>query len=118
MKATVVGGGLAVSGVYDLRPLVEVPWLNVDLKLDEASARKLSPAFLPPATRAPVMSCVGAAESSEFRRQNALLGERWRSVLAGDLVVPGAHHFSVIDGLGDPSSALFAAACRLMGVRR
>ena len=118
LPAGLFKGGLAVSGVYDLRPIVEVPWLNVDLKLDEATARKLSPLFLPPATRAPVMTCVGADESSEFRRQNALLGERWRNVLAGDLVVPGAHHFSVIDGLGDPASALFAGACRLMGVKR
>src|SRR5499426_684226 len=27
-------GGLAISGVYDLRPLVEVEWLNGDLRLD------------------------------------------------------------------------------------
>ncbi|HVJ22312.1 MAG TPA: alpha/beta hydrolase, partial [Burkholderiales bacterium] len=50
-------GGLAISGVYDLRPLLEVEWLNSDLKLEPASALKLSPAFLPPATRAPVMTC-------------------------------------------------------------
>ena len=47
-------GGLALSGVYDLRPLVEVEWLNGDLRLDAESALTLSPAFLPPATRAPV----------------------------------------------------------------
>jgi arylformamidase len=116
LPGNVFKGALAVSGIYDLRPIVEVPWLNADLKLNEASARKLSPAFLPAATRAPLTTCVGAAESSEFRRQNALLGERWRGVLAGDIVVPGAHHFSVIDGLGDPSSALFAGARRLMGL--
>jgi len=116
LPASLFKGGVAVSGIYDLRPIVDVPWLNADLKLDEAAARKLSPAFLPAATRAPVMTCVGADESSEFRRQNALLGERWKGVLAGDLVVPGAHHFSVIDGLGDPSSALFAGARRLMGL--
>ena len=39
-------GGLAVSGVYDLRPLVQVDWLNSDLRLDEPSALKVSPAFL------------------------------------------------------------------------
>ena len=116
LPANLFKGGIAVSGVYDLRPVLEVPWLNVDLKLDEAEARRLSPAFLPPATRAPVLTCVGAEESSEFRRQNALLGERWRSVLVGDIVVPGAHHFSVIDDLGDPASALFAGARRLMGL--
>src|SRR3954454_2403705 len=48
-------GGLAISGLYDLRPLVGIDWLNGDLRLDEALALRLSPAFLPPATRAPVM---------------------------------------------------------------
>jgi arylformamidase len=107
-------GGLAISGVYDLRPLLEVEWLNGDLKLDPDSALKLSPAFLPPATRAPVMTCVGGDESSEFLRQNALLGSRWRAAFAGDIAAPGKHHFSVVDGLGDQKSALFAGARRLM----
>jgi arylformamidase len=111
-------GGLAISGIYDLRPLVQAAWLNADLRLDEAAALKASPAFLPPATRAPVMTCVGGAESSEFRRQNALLGERWQSVLAGDIPMPGAHHFSVLDGLAAPGSALFEGARRLMGLQR
>jgi arylformamidase len=111
-------GGLAISGLYDLRPLVQVGWLNADLRLDEASALRASPAYLPPATRAPLMTCVGGAESSEFRRQNALLRERWKSVLAEDVPAPGAHHFSVLDGLTAPRSALFAAARRLMRLDR
>ena len=107
-------GGLAISGIYDLRPLVDVDWLNVDLRLDEAISLKLSPAFMPPATRAPVMTCVGGDESSEFLRQNALLGSRWKSAFAGDIPMPGTNHFSVIDGLADPASALFRGARKLM----
>ena len=111
-------GGLAISGLYDLRPIVDVDWLNGDLRLDEGAALKLSPAFLPPATRAPVMTCVGGDESSEFLRQNALLGSRWRAAFAGDIEMPGRHHFSVIDGLADQKSALFAGARRLMKLDR
>ena len=107
-------GGLAISGIYDLRPLIDVDWLNVDLRLNEAIALKLSPAFMPPATRAPVMTCVGGDESSEFLRQNALLGSRWKSAFAGDIPMPGKNHFSVIDGLADPASALFQGARKLM----
>jgi arylformamidase len=107
-------GGLAVSGLYDLRPLMDVEFLQQDLRLDEESAERLSPALMPPATRAPLMTCVGGEESSEFQRQNALLGERWRGVLAADIPAPGAHHFSVLDRLMTPSSALFAGARRLM----
>jgi arylformamidase len=118
LPADLFKGGLAISGIYDLRPLVEVPWLNADLQLDEPRARKASPAFMPPATKAPLMTCVGGDESSEFRRQNALIGERWRAVLAGDIAMPGKNHFSVIDGLADPKSPLYAGARRLMGLDR
>jgi arylformamidase len=107
-------GGLAISGLYDLRPLTQVEWLNADLRLDEAAALRVSPAFLPPATRCPVMTCVGGSESSEFQRQNALLGSRWRSAFAGDIAMPGRNHFSVLDGLAEQKSALFAGARRLM----
>jgi arylformamidase len=109
-------GALAVSGVYDLRPLVQVDWLQGDLRLDEASALKLSPAFLPPATRAPLALAVGGLESSEFKRQNALLAQRWKSVLARDVPMPGRDHFTVIDGLADRANPLFAAMRRVMGL--
>jgi arylformamidase len=107
-------GGLAISGVYDMRPLVEVDFLQADLRLDEETALRLSPAFMSPATRAPVMTCVGGQESGEFQRQNRLIAERWRAAFAGDIPMPRAHHFSVVDGLADQSSALFAGVRRLM----
>ena len=111
-------GGLAISGIYDLRPLVDVDFLSADLRLDEASALKVSPAFLPPATRAPLFTCVGGLESSEFKRQNALLAQRWRSAVAADVPMPGRHHFSVVDELANPASALFAGAKRMMKLDR
>ncbi len=111
-------GALAISGIYDLRPLVQVDWLNPDLRLDEAAALKVSPVFLPPATRAPVMTCVGGSESAEFKRQNALLGARWKGVFAGDIAVPGANHFAVVDALANQSSPLFSGARRLMKLDR
>jgi arylformamidase len=57
---------------------------------------------------------VGGDESSEFLRQNALIAERWRAAFASDIPMPGRHHFSVLDGLADQKSALFAGARRLM----
>ncbi|MCK6430400.1 MAG: alpha/beta hydrolase, partial [Burkholderiaceae bacterium] len=77
LPRNLVKGGLAISGLYDLEPLVHAPFVNVDLKLDVRRARRLSPAYMPPATRAPLYTAVGALESSEFRRQNALIGKRW-----------------------------------------
>ena len=111
-------GALAISGVYDLRPLIDVDFLQPDLRLDEASAARLSPALMMPATRLPVMTCVGGDESSEFHRQNAMLGERWRTAFAGDIAMPGTNHFSVVDALAEQKSALFAGARRLMKLDR
>lgn len=107
-------GGLAMSGIYDMRPMMAVDFLQPDLRLDQESALRLSPAFLPPATRAPLVTAVGGAESGEFRRQNRLLGERWKSVLLQDVRLPGLNHFSTMDALGEPASPLFAATRRLM----
>jgi arylformamidase len=118
LPRNLVKGALAVSGVYDLRPLVQVDWLQGDLRLDEASALRVSPAFLPPATRAPLALAVGGLESSEFKRQNALLAQRWKSVLTSDVPMPGKDHFTVVDGLGEPASALFAATRRMMELER
>ena len=70
LPPTLVKGGLAISGIYDLAPLVHAPFLNSDLRLDERRARALSPVQLPPATSAPLITAVGALESGEFRRQN------------------------------------------------
>jgi len=111
-------GGLAISGIYDMRPLIGIDWLQADLRLDNAAALKVSPVFLSPATRAPIMTCVGGRESSEFRRQNALIAERWRAAFAGDVTMPEGHHFSVVDGLAAPGSALFSGARRLMKLDR
>ena len=59
------------------------------------------------------MTAVGADESSEFLRQNALLGERWKSAFAGDYTVKGTNHFSVMDALAEEKGALYQATRKL-----
>lgn len=114
LPRNLVKGGLAISGLYDLEPLVHAPFVNVDLKLDVHRARKLSPAYMPPATRAPLYTAVGALESSEFRRQNALIGKRWMQNFVRDVPMPGCNHLTVCDELANPASPLFDAAIELV----
>lgn len=109
-----VKGGLAISGVYDLEPLVHAPFVNQDLKLDQAQARKLSPVAMPPAITARLYTAVGGDESDEFKRQNALIAKTWRHVFAGDIPMPGCNHLSVVEQFADPDSALFGGAMRMM----
>lgn len=109
-----VKGGLAISGIYDLEPLVHAPFVNQDLKLDQALARRLSPVYIPPATTAPLFTAVGGDESDEFKRQNALIARTWRYAFAGDIPMPGCNHLTVLERLADPNSALFQGAMDMM----
>jgi arylformamidase len=114
LPPTLVKAGLAISGIYDLEPLVAAPFVNVDLRLDARRARALSPIHLPPATSAPLITAVGALESSEFQRQTALIGRAWKQVVARDIPMPGCNHLTVVDHLANPASPLFDAALELV----
>lgn len=107
LPAELVKGGIAISGLYDLEPIRLAKFVNDDLRLDAASVTRLSPAYMKPATNAPILTCVGGDESSEFHRQNALLGKRWPKNFAGDVAMPGCNHFTICDQLAKPGSALF-----------
>ena len=109
-----VKGGLAISGIYDLEPLVHAPFVNADIKLDQALARRLSPVNIPPATTAPLYTAVGGEESEEFKRQNALIARTWRYAFAADIPMPGCNHLTVLEQLADPNSDLFAGAIDMM----
>jgi arylformamidase len=114
----VIKGGLAVSGIYDLAPLVETS-MNADLQLTAEAARALSPVYMEPRVKAPLTVAVGGEESSEFRLQTELLVERWKENLQIEQVpMPGFQHLNVIEELGRKGSALHAAAIRLMGLDR
>jgi len=113
LPANLIKGAVAVSGLYELEPLRHASFLNPDLRLTAKSARLLSPAFMPPATAAPLITAVGGLESGEFKRQNALIGERWARVLRSDVPMPGHHHLSVIEQLAEPKAALFREALAL-----
>lgn len=108
-----VKGTLSISGLHELESIRRAPFLNVDLKLDEAAARRLSPADMPTATGAPVVAAVGGEESEAFIRQARLLRERWPAHDGETLVLPGRNHFTVLDDLARPEGALFQAALRL-----
>lgn len=117
LPEALVTGGLAVSGVYDLEPLLHVSF-NSDVRLDARSVKKLSPVNYRPLRPVPLYTAVGAGESEEFRRQNRLIAARWEHCFRRDIPMPGCHHLSVIERLGEPGSALFAGALELMNVRK
>jgi arylformamidase len=111
-----VRGALALSGLFDLEPLRHAPFLAPDLRLDEALARKLSPAALP-APAGPLHALVGGDEKPEFQRQNRLIRRRWgaRAVPVCE-AIPRRHHMSILRDLADPSARAHRLALSLLGL--
>lgn len=116
LPAQVVKAGFALSGVYDLRPIMKVEMLQNDVRLTPQSAEQASPISYPPATKAPLYTCVGAEENEGFHVQNRIIMDKWKKVHAADVPCPGANHFTILDELGSPTSALHKAALRMMGL--
>ena len=102
-----IANTVSISGVHDLRPMMRTQ-MNARLAIDAAEAAAQSPALLAPAEGARLVCWVGAAERSEFVRQNALLANVWTGLGATTLCVeePDRHHFNVVDGLADPAHPL------------
>lgn len=101
---------VAISPVSDLRPLRQLK-LNETLKLSEKEAIAESPALLAPVPGANVTCWVGAAERSEFVRQNLLLAAMWHGLGANIRHVeqPDRHHFDVVEELAHSDSPLVRA---------
>lgn len=114
LPADLVKGALVISGLFDLEPLIDASFVNVDLKLDALRAQRLSPASMPPATTSPLVTAVGAEESSEFKRQTRLLARAWKDNLRAELTLPGANHLTVCDAMAEQDSPLHQAALQLV----
>jgi arylformamidase len=57
---------------------------------------------------------VGGLESSEFKRQSWLIMETWQSAAQTRFEeIPGTNHFTVLDALADPQSAMTARVVEL-----
>jgi arylformamidase len=99
--------GYAISGLYDLAPLLHLA-TNADFKLDAAEARRISPLFWPVAKGRVLDAVVGGIESSEFLRQSKIVADGWREkgVETRYEAIPGMNHFTVCDPLIDPTSAM------------
>ena len=114
LPSDLVKAGVLLSGLYDLTPIMHADFVNADLKLTPQRSELLSPAFMPQAHPAPFISAVGALESDEFKRQNALIGQVWNDSHAGDIVVPDKNHITICDAFATPGDHLFEATVKLI----
>ena len=107
----VIKSATALSGLFDLRPLVHT-FVNGWLELDDERARRSSPIFMPlPRVGLPVILSWGGRESDAFRDQSRDYESACSAAGAEVTVVerPDANHLSIIGELAEPSSPLFSA---------
>jgi arylformamidase len=109
-----VPAAYSISGLFDLSTLVSIPMAQ-DLRLDESEARSVSPLFWPAPKGRPFDAVVGALESSEFLRQSRTIADSWGKAGAQTRyeAIPGTNHFTVIDALADPHSAMVGRLAEL-----
>ena len=116
LPQALVKNALSISGLYDLEPIRQTPFLQ-DLKLTPEQVRQASPVLLPRPTQGTLYSVAGGDESEEFLRQNQLIQQAW----GVDTVpvcesLPGLNHFSVLEAMITPDHRLHQLALELLGL--
>ncbi|MBL4801393.1 MAG: alpha/beta hydrolase [Emcibacter sp.] len=105
-----IKGTCQVSGIYDLRPLVQT-YINDPLHMTIEDANALSPQFHIPESACPVIFSVGGNETNEFKRQTHDYSAAWQKAghQASYVQMPAFNHFDIILELNNKNSPLFKA---------
>ena len=111
----IVKGGLAISGLFDLRPF-RYSFLQPTLSLSHEMIMRESPCFRIPGTGPGMILTVGEKEPSEFHRQAQEYHQaRLNKGLDSECrVEAGQDHFSILFDFIDPDSSLFAATMKML----
>jgi arylformamidase len=109
-----VHAGIPISGIFDLEPIA-LCYLNEKLNLDADEVMTLSPRHVLPDRMPPLRMFVGGAELPELVRQSTTYADaaRGRSLPVTLTVMPGHHHFSILDELRRPEGAITRALVEL-----
>jgi arylformamidase len=115
LPEALVRNALSISGVFDLKPLQHTAFLADSLRLTDADSLRASPALWPSPPRVELCSVVGADESAEFLRQNALIQQVWgHDTVPVSETLPGRHHFSALQALVEADHPAQRHALRLL----
>ena len=111
-----VKGALLISGIYDPAPAV-LTNVNADLRLTEDQIRRNDFERATPHARCPVWIAAGGREPWHWIDQSFRYAQHLRrhGLDPGVLVLPGCHHFDVIDQYADDDSDLMRCLARLAG---
>jgi arylformamidase len=107
LPVDLVTAAYAISGLFDLGPLVETS-INKALRLNQAAARAASPLFWNVPVGGSLDAVVGGNESAEYFRQSRTIVERWGAagIATRFGTVAAANHFTAIAPLADPDAPM------------
>lgn len=110
VPVNVIKGALALSGLYDIRPLCDI-YINDWMHLSPEQAATFSPLFmLPEKAHAPqILLDVGAKETQGFRNQTLAYFAACREKGLNVALLEDRHnnHFTLVNELANPNSILF-----------
>jgi arylformamidase len=111
-------GGVPISGIFDLEPIA-LNYLNEKLALDASEIATLSPLRVLRERAPPLRMFVGGDELPELKRQSAMYAEaaRERGLPVALTVLPGRHHYSILDELAQPDGTIARALTQLTQAR-
>ncbi len=117
LPSDVVKGGCALSGLFDLEPLLQTE-ANQWLKLDRLRARQNSPIEHLRQTSADLVIGCGSEETGEFKRQSKIFADAWRArgFPLTEVQPEGYNHYTIIGETGRPGSTVFESICAMIGV--
>lgn len=117
LPADLVKGTVAISGIFNLIP-VRLSYLNKVLNLDSEAVIRNSPVRIHQVKSSPLILAVGKEESLEFNDQSTelYLCRKAAGFPVQLLQMAGQNHFSIIETMLDPGSALSVAMKEMMKI--
>jgi arylformamidase len=113
--ANILKGGIAISGVFDLRPLRH-SWLQPTLQLTDSLSIDQSPLLQIPRRAPPLLVSVGGDESGAFLDQTQSYHAAWKAAALDveQFPQPGLNHYEAIGGFANHASPLSRAIADFM----
>jgi arylformamidase len=117
MPNNTIKGAVAISGIYDMKPLARA-FTNEWLQIAPNAVARNSPLLLEPKVKCPVIVAVGGAESAGFLSQTQVYKAHLKAnkVPVIEVDLPGMDHFAAWNEVMDAKTPLTKAVLKLMGL--
>ena len=101
LSSNVIKGAVAISGVFDLHPLLQTSFLDNKLQLSRRILETQNLVAMKPPDWLPLTLVVGLEESKEFHRQSEALKDAWQLPKVN---ICKGNHVSIVSSLADANS--------------